>query len=255
MLRKIIYSAAALTLASGLISAAQAMPVTFSGDSGFLAASVTFDVSGTNLLVRLSNTSLGDPSVPSDILTGVFFKLPGNPSLTKVSAALAPGSTVIHGPDPATDPWGGVGGEWAYTNDLSGGRANQQAIYSSGYFDGNALFPGTDLQGPAGVDGIQYGITSLHDTPDNDNGGLSEGLISNAVDFTLSGLPSGFQLSWITNVWFQYGTGLNEPGFPGDPDDPDDPHDVPEPRTLALLAIGFLGWSMIRSRMHKGSRA
>ena len=58
---------------------AEAAPITFSGSSGTRAASVTFDTSGTNLIVTLTNTSAFDALVPIDILTAVFFSLAGDP--------------------------------------------------------------------------------------------------------------------------------------------------------------------------------
>ena len=227
-----------LTILLGMVGYANATPVTFTGSSGTLAASVTFDVSGSDLLVTLSNTSKGDPSAPGNILTGVIFSIPGNPPLDRTtgSAKLTAGSIVIHGPVPATDSGGVVGGEWAYTNSLAGAFVGQQSIYSAGYFDGNARFPGSNLQGPpsGSVDGVQYGITTLFDLAANDNGGIkSQGLIQNSVDFVLPGLPAGFKLSDISNLSFQYGTALDEPNFPG--------VESPEPATMLLVGSGLIG--------------
>ncbi len=232
---------------------ASAIPITFTGSSGNLAASVTFDTSGSNLLATLTNTSTGDPAAPGDILTGVIFSIPGNPLLDRTtgSTKLSAGSTVIHGPVPATDPGGVVGGEWAYTNSLAGAFVGQQSIYSAGYFSGNARFPGSNLQGPpsGSVDGVQYGITTLSDKnlnpPQNDNGGIvDQGLIQNSVDFVLPGLPAGFKLSDITNVSFQYGTGLDETNVPGSPP-------APEPATMLLLGSGLLGLAGLARKKFK----
>lgn len=237
-MKKILSILFIVTIVLGMVEYAKAIPVTFTGSSGSLAASVTFDTSGTNLLVTLTNTSTGDPHAPSDILTGVIFSIPGNPLLDRStgSAKLSAGSIVIHGPVPATDPGGVVGGEWAYTNALVAPFVGQQSIYSAGYFDGLARFPGSNLQGPASVDGVQYGITTLLDLPGNDNGGIkSQGLIQNSVDFVLTGLPVDFKLGDISNVSFQYGTSLDETNFPGDH------HDVPEPMSLILLGSGLIG--------------
>jgi hypothetical protein len=227
----------------GTVELGEAVPITFAGSSGSLAASVTFDISGSSLLVTLTNTSTGDPSAPGDILTGVIFSIPGNPLLnvTTGSAQLSSGSTVIHGPVPATGPGGVVGGEWAYTNSLAGAFVGQQSIYSSGYFNGNATFSGSNLQGPASVDGVQYGITTLFDLPGNDNGGIqSVGLIQNSVNFVLPGLPAGFILSDISNVSFQYGTGLNETNVP-----------VSEPSTLFLLGCALIGIALFARKFKK----
>ena len=89
-------------LATGLIMltatvAAQATPITFAASSGALAASVTFEVSGTNLMVTLTNTSMADVLVPSNVLTAVFFDINGVGALASVSALLD-GSTVYYDP-------------------------------------------------------------------------------------------------------------------------------------------------------------
>jgi hypothetical protein len=109
----------------------------FSGSNGTLSASADFEILAGNFLqVTLTNTSTGDPSAPGDILSGLLFNLVGNPALSKDSAVLGAGSTVIHGPTPSTDPGGVVGGEWAYTNtDPNFPSGVNEAIYSAGYFE------------------------------------------------------------------------------------------------------------------------
>src|SRR6185503_11805094 len=94
-------------------------------------------------------------------------------------------------------------------------------------------FPGSNLQGPASPNGLQYGITSAGDNTATGNTPVTgtNALIQNSVVFTLSGLPPGFNpATSISNVEFQYGTDLSEPHFPG----------VPEPATLVLMAGGAL---------------
>jgi MYXO-CTERM domain-containing protein len=41
----------------------------------------------------------------------------------------------------------------------------------------------------------------------------SGGLIKNSVTFTLDGAGAGFDLNRIHNVFLQYGTALDEPGY------------------------------------------
>lgn len=224
---------------------ANATPITFSGSSGNLAAEATFDVNGTSLVVTLVNTSTTDPKYATDILTGVIFNVAGSPNLNKDtgSAVLGSGSSVFHGPTPSTDAGGVIGGEWGFVDNAAQYGASY-AIYAAGYFSGTARFPGSNLQGPDSVDGLQYGITTLSDTQANDAPGnnMDQGLVKNSVAFTLPGLPSGFDPSLsISDVTFQYGTALGEGHFSGDP--------VPDGgTTAALLGVGLVGIGFLARR-------
>ena len=208
--------------------------VLFTGSDGPLSASVEFTVSGTDLIVTLSNTSSQDILVPSDVLTAVFFDISGSPVLTKTSAVLNSGSSVYYDAD--GQPAGGiVGGEWAYARGLSGGPDGAGMGISSsglGLFGPGNLFPGPDLQSPVSPDGVQYGLLSAGDNVLTGNGGItgSGGLIKNSVVFTISGLPEGFDSASISNISFQYGTSLSESNI-----------QVPEPSTLLFLGAGLIG--------------
>jgi hypothetical protein len=53
--------------------------VTVTSTNGSLAASAQFDTVAGNLRVVVTNTSVADALVPTDILTAIFFDLIGNP--------------------------------------------------------------------------------------------------------------------------------------------------------------------------------
>jgi hypothetical protein len=234
IVRSVVLTATVLAVPF-LATPTQAAPIVFSGSSGTLAASASFDIVLGNLQVTLTNTSASDVLVPSNVLTAVFFDLAGVGALTPVSALVAAGSTVN-----AADPAGlNVGGEWAYGSGLVGPAGATEGISSSGFgLFGGGNFNGPDLDSPAAVNGMNYGILSAGDNTATGNAPiLSEPFTKNQVIFLLSGLPVGFSLDGaISKVSFQYGTALTEPNVGGGTTGG---VSVPEPATLSLLGAGF----------------
>jgi hypothetical protein len=228
---------------------AQAAPIKFKGsDSGGRAAKVTFENVGNTLVAKLKNTSMSDVGVPNEVLTGVFFKVTGNPALTRVSGVLGATSNVVNGATPLD---GVVGGEWALGEGLNQYGANM-GISSSGLglFGPSDRFPGANLYGPESPDGLQYGLTSAGDNPSTGNSAVTDTpLIKNEVIFTLGNWTFGDPTDYISNVTFQYGTALTEPSISGTRIVISQ---APEPGVAVLLTVA--GAALVRRRLAAARR-
>jgi hypothetical protein len=207
------------------------------GGMSSLDATVVFQRDGSNLVVTLVNSSAADVLVPADVLTGVFFSISG-PTLPLVahSATLAEGSIVRWG---ASEVGGGVGGEWAFRAGLTGAPGGASYGISAaglGLFGPHDAFPGANLHGQNGPQGLDYGLLSAGDNPQTGNTPVTGHfpLIQSGVVFTLSGLPLEFDMASIGNVWVQYGTSLSEPSYVVPI------ISVPAPGAGAALAVGAL---------------
>lgn len=201
------------------VSAANASTITYGFSSGTRAATAQFTVSGNQLTITLTNTSMYDVLVPTDVLTAVYFDWTAPPAFpggfTTGGAVLAPGSTVQGAAQPAG---GSVGGEWAYSS-VDG--AITPGISSSGLaaYGPGQIFGGPNLAGPASPGGLEYGITSFGDNAATGNGGVNgTPLIKNSVMFTLisNELNDSF-INRLLNVRVQYGTSPSEPSFTLEP--------------------------------------
>lgn len=224
------------TVAALFAAPAAQASLSFTGTSGALAAQAQFDIVGGKLKVVISNTSLSDVLVPTDVLTGIMFSLTGGlNSLTPLSA-ISGGSTYLNGVA-VNGASTNVGGEWGY---VAPGLAGYSAAITSSGWGGNGQpnFNGPNLAMPNALDGLQYGITSAGDNLATGNTGvMANEITKNSVTFMLD-MASGFSLSQISNVRFQYGTALNEPSFTSNPPTQGPP--LPEPASLALVGAGLL---------------
>ncbi len=236
----------AAAIACGLAQSASA-GVVWSATSGDKAASADFSAAAGKLTIVLSNDSMADAMLPTDILTGIFFDIAGSPlSLARISVTIPSGQGAFMigtGAAAPVDSGGVVGGEWGYKGGLSGAPGGSKYGVSSsglGLFGGGDLFPGSNLQGPASPDGIQYGITTKGDNLTTGNGGITgSGMIKYSVVIVLDGVGSNFNLNSISNVSFQYGTDLSEPNVQTN---------VPAPGSLALLGVAGLACRNRRRR-------
>ncbi|HET7308438.1 MAG TPA: XDD4 family exosortase-dependent surface protein [Gammaproteobacteria bacterium] len=231
-------------------SAAVATPTTFTSSGtaagNLVTASAQFSISGNYMTVVLTNTSpTATMDVPGSTLTGLFFDLTGNPTLTPISATA---SDIVQEDTCDTGDCSGtgvdVGGEFGYQHASGSGFPNDagEGIASAGYLDTglphgignfNNGAAGSDLDSPESLDGINFGIVSSN--YGNPNGGLSsEPLVQDHVTFYFSGVDGLDDLD-ISNVSFQYGTGFSEANVPGVPVQP-----VPGPDGLLIFATGLL---------------
>lgn len=254
---KLIVALLAVALAATVASG-----TTFQGSLGNLEAEVTFTQSGSDLVVELDNISMQDVLVPADVLQAVLFDLDGVGPLQRVSAMIADGSTYVYDNDRKRPDDGNVGGEWAYIGDLDGAPAGaKHGISATGMddiFGPKDRFPGRNLEGPKSPDGMQYGILSKGDDITTGNAQVTgrEPFIKHAVVFTLAGLPAEFDIANdISNVWFQYGTSIGEPGYPGilvkgGPG----PNVIPEPTSAIGLAMAVAAAGGYLRRRRKTNR-
>jgi len=189
------------------------------------------------------------------MLTALFFNI-GGVTLTPLGAVTGPSSSVInvnsvnggviHGSD------FNVGGEWGYGSGFNvGGASSGTSSTGLGLF-GSPNFNGSNLQGPAVLDGVQYGITTATDNPLTGNGGItsaqSSQFIKNEVILTLTAIPTTFDLASINDVRFQYGTLLTEPYLPGTPGNTPTPDGG---STLLLLGSALVGFGILRRKIGK----
>lgn len=268
MLLRPLCSVVAL-IALGTAGSAFATPITFTS-SGTAAgnpvtASATFSFSGDLLTIVLANTSPSHSGhdKPGSTLTGLFFDLTGSPTLSADSATVSAGSSIVQGsscsPTACTSATTNLDGEFGYNINGADGNSypsglGAEGIASSGYLktglphnigNFNNGSAGTDLDGQASLDGIDFGIVS--DNYADPNGGLTgRPLVQNSVTFVLDN-ASGLSPADISNVSFQYGTSFSEANIPGTPGTP-----VPEPGELGLFVLGLVGAFFGYRRLRRG---
>jgi hypothetical protein len=230
--------------------------VMVSGSSAGLSASAQFTISGSTLTILLTNTDTAPNAVnpgwtSSEILTGLFFSL-GNAAFTPGTATITAGSIAQMSKCNAgacTASTTNVGGEWSYAfggvvdPDLAGAN---HGIAAAGYLSANTSsgnFGGSDLDDPPALDGANFGIVPATFVDNSGNGGVDQNpLIKGSATFVLN-IPTGLSESMLSNVYFTYGTNLNEPSFTTSSSSSSSSGgttgNVPEPSSVALLGLGL----------------
>lgn len=233
-----------------LAAGVSAGSVSFAGTNGSNhTARATFDYNAVanTLSITLENLG-GDVLAPSDLLTTVFFDLTpagnqGQPTLNPVSAMVATGSALVFG-NGATN----LSQHWHFRDDINHGTIGQQyGISSSGLdiFGQSDAFDGVGANGHGSPD---YGITSKNDDLSTGNKQVTGGrpIIKHAMTFNFD-VEGLFDLEWIKNVQFLYGTSLDGDSFGGQ-QPPLDPPLVPLPAPVWMALAGLATVGLIRRR-------
>jgi len=213
---------ASITVLALAVAASRAdASVLFSNSPNARSASASFEISGRQLTILLTNTDdvtgADAPQIAENTLIGLFFNL-GTSTFTPKSATESPASIIQTGNCIVANGKKGaqnsscasqtnVGGEFSSASGGAGWLAGTpQGTASSGYLNertGVANFNGPDWEGPAALDGMDFGMV-----PDGwvaANQGLGNAaLIEGIVKFVLD-IPKGLAESPISNVNFAYG--------------------------------------------------
>lgn len=214
---------------------------TFVGGSSPLFASATFSITGGgDLDIVFTNTTTTAESGNAAVLTGLFFDISGNPTLSRTGSSIDDnGSSYVNG-----SPSGVLGDHWAanFGRTLSG--TPNGALNGIGASGLGGVFGATDSFSGAGgsPQGVDYGLVgSAGPGSVNSNQGPQLKSSIHVVLNSTVALPSN---TVISNVWFQYGSAITgEPGFPA----------VPAPPALltALMGATLPGAGFMMQRLRR----
>lgn len=260
-------AACAISLVGPAASRADLISFSGTGSDGLspansLSATATFSMNGTQLVIDVQNTGAFTTLDPVDVLTAVYFDINGQPALTGPTAAVATGSVLFDVPGktavtaPSSLMVSSTSGGWDYATGATGGVSQYYGLGTVGLdrFDGSLTNAGSGSQSNYGViQNVTY--TKFTGNLKNTNNGQTP-LVKDTIEFTLSGLSKGFNLTSISNVRFQYGTSNSEPSFTVQTGTFTSSAIAPEPSTIlvaAVGAIGFVGYGLTRRARSRDS--
>jgi hypothetical protein len=248
----------------GRPAAAQTYGVSFvnsvTGNTDTATASFSF-ISGTSLTVVVTNTSTFSAYGNNDLLSGLFFALSGNPTLSATSATtptlVNPGSCTASMVSVCSAGNVDIGFEYGFqysATGFSGSTLTTTANYgiaaagyslvSPNFGTGNVSKFGASPQnldgGSGALGGLDFSILgSGYNSAASANSLRNIPLSQNSVTFVFALQPGVTTLS-VSNVTFAYGT---------NPDSSAGASLVPEPGGLAVLGVAAAGmWAARRRR-------
>lgn len=228
---------------------------TIGGYTYSASADFMHDTLNNLLVITLTNTASAPAANQGQTLSGLYFDLTGNPVITKASANVGPGSTIVNDSPSLNDAL--IGREYAFRNNMNAAAATftdaRYGISSTGlniFAPGDRFDTSGNLAGPASVAGDDFSIVPLSQVSFSSGGLTGTPFVRNAMRFTLH-TPVGFNFATnsIQNVAFHYGSGQEFPTIRP----PSEKPNVPEPGVTALLVGSAFPalWLLRRNRRRR----